>query len=268
MMSPQLLTACAVFSLLVGSGASPCRPSSSLSDTATTTSLSVIETSSTAIDATSSTETLSTDVTTIAVVTSTESETLKTSATEVSTTTDLPSTTEATSTTTSAAAAETPALRNGGFDVTPASYDPWTIYSGLAASISLDDSKVQAGSYSLSMRSAASDSVVVVQILDKTHLVANQIYTFSLYAQVSSAARCSDGLSIWIDDNNMQHAVGASVHANAADMEGTWKYIEGDYTFTEAAITGSNDIRVVVKSRCGNGYFASIDSAKLALKQE
>ncbi|KAK7418034.1 hypothetical protein QQX98_004173 [Neonectria punicea] len=242
MVSQKLVAAFTAFSLLVGSGASPCKPSSSDSDVATTTtSLSVIETSSTSI------ETVSTS--------------------NVSTTTDVSTTTEAaTSTTSTAPAVETLALQNGGFDITPASYAPWTVYAGIAATISLDDTKFQAGSRSLSMRSAASDWVTVVQVLDKTQLVANMIYRFSLYAQVSSASKCSDGVYIWIDDNNMQHAVGPNVHGNAGDMEGTWKYIEGDYTFSEAALTGANDIRVVVKSRCGNGYSASIDSAELAFK--
>ncbi|KAL2676492.1 hypothetical protein Neosp_010250 [[Neocosmospora] mangrovei] len=281
MVSQNVVAAIAAFSFFIGSSASPCIPNSSLSSAATTTSLAVIETGSTATGATSTTDSASTDITsTTEAVSSTyatssvetssaETSSAETSSAEASSTalssTAYISTTTLATTTTTVAEPEVTLLVNGGFDVSPASYSPWTIFSGaaLGGSIGTDDTTVQGGARSLAIRSASSSEVVVAQALDKTLLKADKEYKFSLWAQVSSSTGCSDGIYIWIDANNLSQDVGPRVHASGADLAGGWRYMEGSYTFTEAMLSGDNSIRVVIKSRCSNSQKAWVDTAQL-----
>ncbi|KAI8714007.1 hypothetical protein NCS52_01119900 [Fusarium sp. LHS14.1] len=266
MVSQNFVAALAAFSFFIGSSASPCRPNSSLSSAATTTSLAVIETGSTATGATSTTETASTDITstTEAVSSTYVTSSAETSSTALSSTAYISTTTLATTTTT-VAEPEVTLLVNGGFDVSPASYDPWTIFSGaaLGGSIGTDDTTVQGGARSLAIRSASSSTVVVAQVLDKTLLKADKEYKFSLWGQVSSSTGCSDGIYIWIDANNLSQDVGPRVHASGADLAGGWRYMEGSYTFTEAMLSGDNSIRVVIQARCSNSQKAWVDTAQL-----
>ncbi|KAM5350915.1 hypothetical protein ACJ41O_003638 [Fusarium nematophilum] len=243
MVSQKFVVAIAAFSFLVGSGASPCRLSSSLTSAATTTSLALIETSSTATGATSTTDLASSSdaTSTTGAASSTDAtSSVETSSTGLPSTTETASTTDASTTayistttdtttfvtsTTTVAEPVVTLLVNGDFDTNPASYDPWTIYSGagfpnLGGSIGTDDTKAQAGQRSLTMRSASGSDVYVVQALDKTLLEADKEYKLSLWGQVSSSSGCSNGIDIWIDANNLVQEVGPTVHASGSDLAG------------------------------------------------
>ncbi|KAJ4249825.1 hypothetical protein NW762_012168 [Fusarium torreyae] len=264
MTSQKFLAAFAAISFLIGSQASPCRPISTTSEISTTigaiteTAGATETTAATSLETSSFTEITITESETASTDVATTTETTSLDVTTIETTT---STTEATSTTTSAASPTL--LINGDFET--GNNAPWT-YSGLAANAFIDDSRFNDGRFSFGMGSAASDWVTVVQTLDKSLLVADRPYKLSLYANVESASRCSSGVIMSIDNNNsLQSPFGTSVSVPGADLEASFTYVSGQFTFTEDALAGDSPIRVVIKTKCSNTYTAWVDTVELAL---
>jgi hypothetical protein len=274
MASQKILTAFTALAMAIGSVASPCRPISSVITTATFSSVATESTATAAIDATSAFDftsaatTYATDVTIIETA-STEATMDATTVTESTSTEIVPttsialSTTEiASSTTTAEAPVETLLVTNGGFET--GNVAPWAS-SGIAAVVNVVNSQSHEGSSSLSMGSLASDSIVMSQVLDKSLLVAMQPYKLSLYAKVSNAIQCSDGITMYVDNGFQQGPFGTSVVVPGSQLAADWAYVSGEFTFTEAVLTGDGIIRVVFKTRCGNGYFAYVDDVKMEL---
>ncbi|KAM0541534.1 hypothetical protein ACHAPJ_013203 [Fusarium lateritium] len=263
MTSQKFLAAFAAFSLLIGSQASPCRPISTTSGIATTIGATTETAGATETTAATSLETSS-----ITEITITESETASTDAAtvtentslDVTTTETTTSTAEATSITTSAASPTL--LINGDFET--GNKAPWT-YSGIGATAFVDNSMSNDGQYSFAMMSQASEWVTMVQTLDKSLLVASRPYKLSLYANVQNAAKCPSGVTMFIDNNNLLSPFGESVNVVGADLEDAFTYVSGQFAFSEDELAGDSLIRVVIKTKCGNGYFAWVDTVELAL---
>jgi hypothetical protein len=276
MASQKILTAFTALAMVIGSAASPCRPISSVITSATLSSVVAESTATAAIDATSTFDFTSAATTYATDVTITEIETASTEAateattviestsTEIAfTTTIAASTTEIASSTTAAQApVETLLIANGGFEMEDVA--PWAS-SGIAAVVNVVNSQSHGGSFSLAMGSLASDSIVMSQTLDKSLLVAMRPYKLSLYAKVSDAIRCSDGITMFVDNGFQQGPFGTSIVVPGSQLAEDWTYVSGEFTFTEAALTGGGMIRVVFKTRCGNGYFAYVDDVKMEL---
>ncbi|SPJ78617.1 uncharacterized protein FTOL_07007 [Fusarium torulosum] len=276
MVSQKTLAAFTALAMVIGSVASPCRPISSVITSATLSSVVTESTATATIDATSTSDftsaatTYATDVTIIEIeTTSTEAAMDTTTATEPTsteiaiTTTIASSTTEIASSTTAAEApVETLLITNGGFET--GNVAPWGS-SGLAAVVNVVNSQSHGGSFSLAMGSQASDSIVMSQTLDKSLLVAMQPYKLSLYAKVSDGIKCSDGITMFVDNGSQQSPFGTSIVVPGNQLAADWAYVSGEFTFTEAALTGSGVVRVVFKTRCGNGYFAYVDDVKMEL---
>jgi hypothetical protein len=173
------------------------------------------------------------------------------------------STTEVASTATTAEApVETLYITNGDFET--GNVAPWSS-SGLGPVVNVIDTRSHEGSFSLAIGSQASDSIVVSQTLDKSLLVAMQPYKVSLYATVGDAVRCSGGITMFFDNGSQQSASGTSVYVPGSQLAGDWTYVAGDFTFTEAELTGAGIIRFVFKTKCSNGYFAYVDEIKMEL---
>ncbi|KAG5789730.1 hypothetical protein H9Q69_011205 [Fusarium xylarioides] len=274
MASQKLFAAFAALSILIGSEASPCKPISSTTEIqateiqATSTFSSETETA-TASDATFTTELTSTESSYVTDITITESETATSSAAE-STSTVVVSTTETsafTSTTeaaspASAAPVETPAiLINGDFE--SGSIAPWSNF-GIGAFADIDSSTVHAGSYSLKMGSQASEWSNTFQVLSKSTLVANEPYSLSLYAKVSSGTSCT-AFEAFIDNNDLNDAFGLRISVSGSQIAGDFTPLSGEFSLTQTALDNSNPIRVVIRAKCSNGYVAWVDDVQLGI---
>ncbi|KAF4502709.1 hypothetical protein FAGAP_1050 [Fusarium agapanthi] len=267
MASQRLFAAFAALSILIGSEASPCKPVSSTTEIQATSTFSSETETATASDATFTTELTSTESSYVTDITTTESETATSSAAEstavVSTTetSAFTSTTEAASTT-SAAPVETPTiLVNGDFE--SGSIAPWS-NSGLAAFADIDSSTVHAGSYSLKMGSQASEWSNTVQILSKSALVANEPYSLSLYAKVSSGSSCT-AFQAFIDNNDLNDSFGPRISVSGGQIASDFTGLSGEFSLTQTALDSSNPIRVVIRAKCSNGYVAWVDDVQLGI---
>lgn len=274
MASQKILAAFAALAMVIGSDAGPCRPISSVITSATLSSVVTESTVTATIDATSTVDytsaatTAATDVTTIEIETaSTEATTdaatvVESTSVEIASTTSVASSTAEIASTTTAAGApvETLYIANGDFET--GNVAPWAS-SGIAAVVNVVNTQSHEGSYSLAMGSQASDYVVMSQTLDKSLLLAMQPYKLSLYAKVGDAVRCSSGITMYFDNGSQQTASGTSVYVPGSQLADDWGYVGGEFTFTEAELSGAGIIRFVFKTKCGNGYFAYVDDVKM-----
>lgn len=260
MASQRLFAAFAALSILIGSEASPCKPISSTTEIQATSTFSSETEAATASDATFTTELTSTESSYVTDITITESETATSSAAE-STSTVVVSTTEAASTT-SAAPVETPEIIiNGDFE--SGSSAPWFNF-GLGAYADIDSSTVHAGSYSLTMGSQASDWSNTVQVLRKSTLVANQPYSLSLYAKVSSGSSCT-AFQAFIDNNDLNDSFGVRISVAGVQIASDFTLLSGEFSLTQTALDSNNPIRVVIRAKCSNGYVAWVDDVQLGI---
>ncbi|KAF5646003.1 hypothetical protein F52700_1952 [Fusarium sp. NRRL 52700] len=269
MASQRLFAAFAALSILIGSEASPCKPISSTTEIQATSTFSSETETATASDATFTGELTSAESSYATGITITESETATSTADESSSTvvvsstetSAFTSTTEAV-TTTSATPIETPAiLINGGFE--SGSIEPWS-NSGIGAFANIDSSTVHAGSYSLRMGSQASEWSNTVQVLSKSALVANEPYSLSLYAKVSSGSSCS-AFQAFIDNNDLNDAFGPRISVAGAQIADDFTGLSGEFSLTQTALDSSNPIRVVIRAKCSNGYVAWVDDVQLGI---
>ncbi|GKU07743.1 hypothetical protein FLAG1_07878 [Fusarium langsethiae] len=272
-MAPQrLFAAFAALSIVIGSGASPCKPVSVTTEVRTTSIVaSTIETV-TAGDATFTTDLTSTESDYVTDITVTETETENSSAADSTTTlavlttgtSAFASSAEALPTTTSSPPIDIlPILDNGDFET--GSSAPWDNF-GIGAFGRIDTEALNAhrGSYSFVMGSAASDWSNTVQVLRKPSLVAGQTYSLSLYAKVSSGSHCT-AVEAFIDNDNMMDSFGTRITASGAQLAGDFAGLRGGFTLTQAALDNNNEIRVVIRAKCSNGYMAWIDDVSLTL---
>ncbi|KAF5599193.1 hypothetical protein FPCIR_2589 [Fusarium pseudocircinatum] len=269
MASQRLFAAFAALSILIGSEASPCKPISSTTEIQATSTFSSETETATASDATFGTELTSTESSYVTDITITESETATSSAAE-STSTVVVSTTETsafTSTTepastTSAAPIETPTiLINGDFET--GSIAPWVNF-GIGAFADINPSPVHAGSYSLEMGSQASEWSNVFQVLRKSTLVANQPYSLTLYAKVSSGTSCT-AFEAFIDNNDLNDAFGPRISVSGAQIANDFTGLSGEFSLTQAALDSNNAIRVIIRAKCSNGFVAWVDDVQLGI---
>jgi hypothetical protein len=270
MASQRLYAAIAALSILIGSEASPCRPISSTTEIQATSTFSSGTETATASDATFTTGLTSTESGYVTDITITKSETETTSAAEptstvaVSTTetSAITSTTEAASSATSAAPIETPTiLTNGDFE--SGSIAPWFNF-GTGAYANIDTTTVHEGSFSLTMGSQASDWSNTVQVLRKSTLVANQPYSLSLYAKVSSGSHCT-AFEAFIDNNDLNDSFGQRIRVAGAQIASDFTPLSGEFYLTQAALDSNNAIRVVIRAQCSNGYVAWVDDVQLSI---
>ncbi|KAF5694037.1 hypothetical protein FDENT_1341 [Fusarium denticulatum] len=269
MASQRLFAAFAALSILLGSEASPCKPISSTTEIQATSTFSSETETATASDATFTTELTPTESSYVTDITITESETATSSAAE-STSTVVVSTTETsafTSTTepastTSAAPIETPTiLINGDFE--SGSIAPWVNF-GIGAFADISLSPVHAGSYSLEMGSQASEWSNVFQVLRKSTLVANQPYSLSLYAKVSSGTSCT-AFEAFIDNNDLSDAFGPRISVAGAQIANDFTGLSGEFSLTQTALDSNNPIRVIIRAKCSNGFVAWVDDVQLGI---
>ncbi|KAK2123920.1 hypothetical protein NOF04DRAFT_1405862 [Fusarium oxysporum II5] len=269
MASQRLFAAFAALSILIGSEASPCKPISSTTGIQATSTFSSETETATASDATFTTELTSTESSYATDITITESETATSSAAEststvvVSTTetSAFTSTTEAASTT-SAAPVETPTIIiNGDFE--SGSIAPWSNF-GIGAYANIDSSTVHAGSCSLTMGSQASEWSNTFQVLRKSTLVANQPYSLSLYAKVSSGSSCT-AFEAFIDNNDLNDSFGLRISVAGVQIASDFTPLSGEFSLTQTALDSSNPIRVVIRAKCGNGNVAWVDDVQLGI---
>ncbi|KAF4335415.1 hypothetical protein FBEOM_10730 [Fusarium beomiforme] len=261
MASQRLFAAFAALSVLVGSEASPCKPISSTTQIEATSTFSSEFETATASDATFTTGFTSTETDYATEITITDSETKVSSAAE-STTTLAVSTTQPASTTTSAAPIEVPTiLVNGDFET--GDIAPWFNF-GIGAFANIVTDEVSQGTYSLKIGSQASDWSNVVQVLRKSTLVANQPYSLSIYAKVSSGSKCT-AVEAFIDNNDLNDSFGTRIRAAGAQLSNGFVGLSGDFYLTQAALDSNNAIRIVIRASCSNGYVAYVDNVQLGI---
>jgi hypothetical protein len=269
MASQRLLAAFAALSILIGSEASPCKPISSTTEIQATSTFSSETETATASDATFTSELTSTESSYATDITITESETATSSEAEststvvVSTTetSAFTSTTEAASTT-SAAPVETPTIIiNGDFET--GSTVPWVNF-GIGAFAGIDSSAIYAGSYSLKIGSQASEWSNVFQVLSKSTLVANQPYSLTLYAKVSSGTSCS-AFEAFIENNENNDAFGPRISVTGAQIANDFTRLSGEFSLTQTALDGNDPIRVMIRAKCSNGFVAWVDDVHLGI---
>ncbi|KAF5545975.1 hypothetical protein FNAPI_8997 [Fusarium napiforme] len=269
MASQRLFAAFAAFSILIGSEASPCKPISSTTEIQATSTFSSETETATASDATFTSELTSTESSYVTDITITESETATSSQAEststvvVSTTETFAftSTTEAASTT-SAAPIEAPTIIiNGDFET--GSIAPWVNF-GIGAFANIDVSPVHSGSHSLKIGSQASEWSTIFQVLRKSSLVANQPYSLTLYAKVSSGTSCS-AFEAFIDNNDLSDAFGPRISVTGAQISSAFTGLSGEFSLTQTALDSNNDIRVIIRAKCSNGFVAWVDDVHMGI---
>ncbi|KAM0243048.1 hypothetical protein ACHAP5_006920 [Fusarium lateritium] len=270
MSSHKIFAAFTALAFIITSEASPCRPVSSVVTSATFSSVVAESTTATSIEATSTIDVTSAGTTTTYAtdVTITESETVSTEAATDATTAIESVSTEATttmiapSTTTAEASSETLLITNGDFETGNAA--PWSS-TGLGAVVAVITTDSHGGAFSLVLGSQASDPVITTQTLDKSLLVAMQPYRLSLYAKVSDSTSCSSGITMFVDDGSQNSPFGTKVVVPGSQLENDWTYVSGEFTLTEAALSGSGTLRFYFKTKCNNGFFAYVDDVKMEL---